>query len=96
MRWQFAAIRLNWKPSRSKEKNVNATRDVKVAPLSDQMLCAREMRVGGRQFSFPELIFASPLIETMDSEKDNAMKLKKHARAFLSTTSITDQLFRVG
>ena len=79
MRWQFAAIRLNWKPSRSKEKNVNATRDVEVAPLSDQMLCAREMRVGGRQFSFPELIFSSPLIETMDSEKDNALKLKKHA-----------------
>ena len=71
MRWQFAAIRLNWKPSRSKEKNVNATRDVEVAPLSDQMLCAREMRV----VSFPELIFASPLIETMD----NAMKLKKQA-----------------
>ena len=52
---------------------------MEVAPLSDQMLCAREVRVGERQFSFPELIFSSPLIETMDSEKDNAMKLKKQA-----------------
>lgn len=33
-------------------------------------------------FRFQSSSFPPPLIETMDSEKDNAMKLKKHALWF--------------